>query len=199
MRRIIILAVAGIAGLAGTILAQVPRLTPLGGCNIATLTSSVGITTSNCVFSSFTAALAANGILTVSAVSSGVITYGQAVVGTGVPAGAYIQGFVPNSGTNGGVAQYQVGVPPGTTITAVNSESMTTAGIPPLANYALICAYTQNVNYTTDGSAATATVSTGGQQIQAGNCIGALTTFSLMRFFQQTATGTLRLDFFVWQ
>lgn len=195
MRRILP-ALALLALLFAPVGAQVTRLNPLGACAIATLTSSVGITSANCVFSSFTASLAANGNLSVTAVASGVITPGQPVVGTGVPAGLYVRG--QSSGAAGGVGTYQTA---GATPVAVGSESMTTAGIPPLANYALICAYGQNVNYKSDASTATATPGSGGQQMTAGTqpCIGATTTFSKLRFFQQTPTATLGIDFYNWQ
>lgn len=182
------------AALAGPASTQVPRISPAGSCAISTLTAAVGITTTNCVFASLTATLSTAGVLNVTAVASGTIIPGQPIVGTGVPANSYIEG--QTSGTTGGVGIYRVANPP---TTAVTSESMTTAGIPVRANYALICAYTQNVNYKPDGTAATATVGSGGQQIQAGNCIGATTTFSKMSFFQQTATGSLAIDFYVWQ
>lgn len=197
MRRIIPLAFLALLAPAS---AQVPRITPLGSCSIATLMSAVGITTTNCVFASFTATLSTAGVLNVTAVASGTLNPGQIVVGTGVPTGttaqtaAYIEGQL--SGTTGGVGTYRVINPP---TTAVTSESMTTAGIPVRANYALICANTQNVNYKPDGTAATATVGSGGQQITAGNCIGATTTFSKLSFFQQTATASLGIDFYSWQ
>lgn len=199
LRRIIPLLL--LAALAGPASSQATRISPQGSCAIATLTSAVGITTANCVFASFTATLSTAGVLNVTAVASGTIIPGQVVVGTGVPTGtgnprtaSYITG--QQSGTTGGIGVYTVANPP---TTAVTSESMTTAGIPVNANYALICAYTQNVNYKPDGTAATATVGSGGQQITAGNCIGATTTFSKLSFFQQSATASLAIDFYAWQ
>lgn len=184
------------AALVTQVWGQVPRLSHLGFCNIATLSSAVGITSANCVFASFTAALGTNGILTVTAVASGVIIPGQPLVGSGVPANSLIQGYVPNSGPGiGGVGQYRVTIPP---TTAVSSTSLTTGGVPPQSNYAVICAYTQNVNYMVDGTP-TATVGSGGQQITAGQCLPSTAASSKIKFFQQTATATLGLDFYNWQ
>lgn len=177
-------------------LGQVPRVSPAGSCGITSLGSAVGITTANCVFAQFTATLATDGTLNVTAVSSGVINTGQPLTGTSVPSNAYVSGQI--SGTTGGVGVYRAANPP---TTAITSESMTTAGIPVGTNYALICAYTQSVNYRPDGSTPTATPGSGGTQIPAtgNNCIGATTTFSKLRFIQQTTSASLSIDFYAWQ
>jgi hypothetical protein len=188
---------AALVGLVATAaLGQVPRVSPAGSCGITSLGSAVGITATNCVFAQFTATLGTDGTLNVTAVSSGVINTGQPLTGTGVPAAAYVSGQI--SGTIGGVGVYRVANPP---TTAITSESMTTAGIPVGANYALICAYTQSVNYKPDGTTPTATPGSGGTQIPAtgSNCIGATTTFSKLQFIQQTASASLSVDFYVWQ
>lgn len=196
MLRRIVLALAACLALAAPAAAQTVRLSPVGSCGIATLSSAVGITTSNCVFASFTATLSVTGLLNVTAVSSGYINQGQPVVGTGVPTtpASYILGQL--SGATGGVGVYQVANPP---TTAVISESMTTAGIPVNANYAVICAYTQAVNYRPDGSTPTATIGTGGTGLAAGSCIAATTTFSKLSFIQQAASASLSVDFYVQQ
>lgn len=176
--------------------AQIPRVAPAGSCGITSLASAVGITATNCVFAQFTATLSTAGILNVTAVSSGTITPGQLLTGTNVPATSSVSGQL--SGPTGGVGTYQVANPP---TTAIGSEAMTTAGIPLSANYALICAYTQSVNYKPDGTTPTATPGSGGTQIPAtgSNCIGATTSFSKLKFIQQTASASLSIDFYVWQ
>lgn len=91
----------------GTALAGTAGQPPVGGV----VTAGAG--------SVFTGAIASpTGILTVSAVTSGVITVGDAITGTGVPAGTTITGFL--TGTNGGVGTYQT-----STTTAVASTTIT--------------------------------------------------------------------------
>lgn len=194
--KIVALAVAlAMAPLAG--FGQALRITPFGFCSLGSLVSAVGITSTNCVFASFTGVIA-NGVLTASSVTGPIIP-GQPLVGTGVPAGTIILGQA--GGTVRGAGTYTVGngqSNPSSTLT-VGSEAMMTAGIPPGANYALVCAYTQNVNYRADGGTPTATVATGGQQIAPSSCIPAPTTLSLLQFIAQTAGGLVSVDFYLWQ
>jgi hypothetical protein len=69
-------------------------------------------------------------------------------------------------------------------------------GIPANTTYAVICAYTQGVNYRDDGVAPTGTTGTGGQGIAAGNCIPYNGTFSALRFIQQTGGAILGVSFY---
>lgn len=73
---------------------------------------------------SFTAAIATTGIMTVSAVGSGQIVPGQVLNGVGIPVGATVQPYGTNS-TNGegGTGTYQVSPAPSV---AVTSETITT-------------------------------------------------------------------------
>lgn len=68
--------------------------------------------------------------------------------------------------------------------------------IPQGTGYALICAYTQNVNWRDDGAAPTAVVGTGGQQIQANNCIPYNGNFNAFQVIQQTATAIVSVTFY---
>lgn len=69
---------------------------------------------------SFTASIAATGVMTVTAVGSGTIVPGIEINGTGVPAGTVIESQL--SGTTGGVGTYQ------TTADAVVASTTITAG-----------------------------------------------------------------------
>lgn len=167
--------------------AQAPILVPYGFCAITSLGSAVGITASNCVFATFTGVVAGN-VLTASAVS-GSIRPGQPLTGTGVPTGAYVTGF--GTGT-GGAGTYTVSFSQ-----TITSESMTTAGIPPYAHYALLTASGQAINYRDDGAAATASVGSGGQPIPSGSSIGYNgNAMKDLSFIQQSATATLSVSFY---
>jgi hypothetical protein len=183
--------------------AQAPFQTSLGFCNLGSVASAVGITSTNCVFASFTGVIAGNQ-LTTSSVTGSVLP-GQPIVGTGVPSGTYVLRTVSGGGANA------AGVYLLSTTSTVSSESMTAAGIPPFAKYVLLCASTQNVNWRDDGVAPTASAS-GGQPIPASstngpNCIGynatlqASTTLpggsiSNLQFIQQAATAALNASFY---
>lgn len=71
-------------------------------------------------------------------------------------------------------------------------------GIPLSATWALICAYTQNVNYRDDptGTAPTATAGTGGQQIAAGQCISYNGNLRRFQVIQQTASAVVGVTFY---
>jgi len=140
---------------------QALRQVPLGFCSISSMTSATNITATNCVFSSFTASIAGT-TLTVSATSSGSILGGQPLVGTGVTAGTVVTGQI--SGTAGGVGVYSVNISQ-----TVASESMTTAGVPPSANYAVVTVVTQGVVYRDDDTAPTGTPGSGGIGVPAGS------------------------------
>lgn len=172
-----------------SIRAQVaPLLTTIGMCNIGSVASATKITTSNCVFASFTGAVSGN-VLTASSVT-GSILQGQAVIGTGVPTGTYVTG----SGTGtGGAGTYNL-----STSSVVSSESMTTSGVPPFARYLVICVSTQAVNYRGDKTAPTAAVG-GGQPITAGQCVNYPSTSVKMtdlQFVQQAGGAVVTMEFF---
>lgn len=175
-----------------SIRAQVaPLLTTIGMCNIGSVASATKITTSNCVFASFTGVISGN-VLTASSVT-GSILQGQAVIGTGVPAGTYVTG----SGTGtGGAGTYNLNLPP--TAPVVSSESMTTSGVPPFARYLVICVSTQAVNYRGDKTAPTAAVG-GGQPIPAGQCVpypSMAVKMTDLQFVQQAGGAVVTMEFF---
>jgi hypothetical protein len=74
--------------------------------------------------------------------------------------------------------------------------SSCSGGIPNFTSYAVICAYVQNVNWRDDGVAPTTTAGTGGQQIQANNCIAYNGTFTAIQFIQQTSGAILGVTFY---
>jgi hypothetical protein len=185
-------AVALVSGLAMLALAQAqaPTQTPLGNCSLGSVATAVAITSSNCVFASFTGVIAGN-VLTVSAPSGHSILPGQTIVGAGVPAGTFVVPGSAGTGT-GGAGTYTIN-----RSLTVASESMTTAGVPQAARYASICAYTQAVNWLDDG-VPTAVVGTGGQGIPAGSCLPYNSPVGLTRiqFIQQTATAIVSVTFY---
>lgn len=77
--------------------------------------------------------------------------------------------------------------------------SSTALTVPAGATYAVVCAYGQTVNYTTDGSATPTGTSSGvGMQLAAGSCLplsGPL-LISNFRAIQQSATATLSVSYF---
>jgi type 1 fimbria pilin len=78
-------------------------------------------------------------------------------------------------------------------LTVASSTALT---IPSGATYAVVCARTQNVNYTTDGT--TPPTAAVGMQLLANQCVplqGA-TMLSNFRAIQQTATATLDVSYF---
>jgi hypothetical protein len=171
--------------------AQVTRAAPLGFCSISSLGSAAKITATNCVFASFTGVIAGT-TLTASAVTGSIIP-GQPLTGTGITAGTLIAGVI-SAPTPGGAGTYSLN-----NSQTVASESMTTAGVPPSANYMVACAYTQNVNWRDDLTAPTATVGSGGQQIASGQCIPYNATFSNWQVIQQTSSAIVGLTFYRWQ
>jgi hypothetical protein len=182
------LATAVLWGVMGSSSAQSGlRNTPMGFCALSSVSSATKITTANCVFGSFTGVLSGT-TLTVTAVT-GSLLVGQIVVGSGVAANTVITG--QTSGTVSGAGIYTVSASQ-----TVTSESMTTAGVPALATYAVVCAYTQAVNWRDDKVAPGATVGTGGQGIPAGQCMPYNGTLTELQFIQQTATAVLAISFY---
>lgn len=172
-----------------------PRLTSLGFCSLGSVASAVGITTTNCVFGSFTGVQAGN-VLTVSALtctagSGNCLLPGQAMVGSGLSTTNPETIVQQLTGTAGSTGTYQM-----SQSLTIGSESMTAAGIPPVAGYAVICVSTQAVNYRDDGGTPTATVGSGGQFIAAGSCIPFNGGFSRLLFIQQTATAVVGVSFY---
>lgn len=173
------------------------RNTPAGFCAITSLGSATKITTTNCVFGSFTGVIAGT-TLTVSALTGSLVP-GQLLVGTGIPAGTWVQS--QQTGTTGLAGNYTLSYPQGTTTLTVGSEAMTTAGVPVAAGYALICAYVQAVNYRDDPTPPTATPGTGGQGLVPASstiptCIGYNGTFTNLQFFQQSGGAILGISFY---
>lgn len=189
--QVVVLALCAWALLAVPARAQsYPRFTSLGFCSLGSVASAVGITTTNCVFGSFTGAQSGT-TLTVSALSG--TTYllpGQRIVGAGISTATPPTIVKQLTGMSGAVGTYQL-----SSSQTVSSEAMTTAGIPPGVGYAVVCAQTQNVNYRDDGVAPTA-AGTGGQPIPAGSCIGFVGNFALLQFIQQAATAVLGVSFY---
>ena len=99
-----------------------PASSPASGSNVSTeaMTASQMAPPAT----SFTAAIATTGVMTVSAVGSGQIVPGQVIAGTGVPANTVVEAYGTNS-TNGegGTGTYQVTPAPAV---AVNSTTITT-------------------------------------------------------------------------
>jgi hypothetical protein len=168
------------------------RNTPAGFCAISSLASATKITISNCVFGSFTGSITGT-TLAVTAVTGSLLP-GQVVVGSGVAAGTYITAQVPGS-PPGGAGNYQLNISQ-----TVASESMTTAGVPQTAGYALICAYVQPINYRDDATPPTATPATGGQGLVPSppvpTCIGYNGTFANLQFIQQAGGAILGISFY---
>ena len=174
--------------LAALAAAQSPTQTPLGNCSLGSVATAVAITSSNCVFASFTGVIAGN-TLTVSSPTGHSVLIGHAVFGTNIPAGT----FIASAGTGvGGAGTYTI-----TRSLTIGSEAMTTAGVPPGAKYASICVYTQTVNWLDDG-VPTATVGTGGQGIPAGSCLPYNSPLGLtkIQFIQQAATAIVSVTFY---
>lgn len=166
------------------------RNVPLGFCAMSSMSAATAITTTSCVQASFTGQIAGT-LLTVTVAPSGIgaIVPGQNLTGSGVPAGTVVTGYGPN--TTGGVGTYQIN-----NLATVSSEAMTTAGLPPRASYAALCAYTQGVVYLDTGGVPTGTPGTGGQGIAANQCVPYNGTLSNLQFIQQTAGAILGVSFY---
>jgi hypothetical protein len=156
--------------------------TPLGFCQLSAAQLPTAIGLSSCVRASFTGT--ASGVnLTTSSVS-GVIKAGDAVTGTGVPAGTTI--VKQTSGVTGGAGVYVTSV-----TTTASSASLTSGGIPPNATMAYLTAATLAVSYRDDGGVPTAAI---GVLIPAGTGILYTGTLSALQFI--SATGILNVAFY---
>lgn len=159
-------------------------IVPVGYCQIATLSSSVGITATSCVRASFTGTGAGTALTTTSV--TGIIKVGDGVAGTGVPAGTTI--ISQTSGTAGGAGVYVT-----SQATTSSSASLTSGGIPPGATLAYIVPETQAVRYRDDGGTPTATV---GEPIPVAGTFTYQGTMSALLFIEQTASAKLNISFY---
>lgn len=90
------------------------------------------VTFSNNVTSTYTGTIS-DYVLTVSSVTSGTVQVGQTLSGTGILTGTTVVAFVPNSGTNGGIAQY--------TLSRAQTVSTATAITATLGDYVYTITY----------------------------------------------------------
>lgn len=166
-------------------------LIPMGYCQIsaAQLASSVGL--ASCVRASFTGT--GSGTTLTAASVTGFIRSGDAVTGTGVPAGTTI--VTQLTGTTGGAGTYQTSA-----ATTSSSASLTSGGIPVddggrLPNYMILTdeVAATGVRWRDDGGAPTATI---------GNLLPPSTPFtypgpaSAIRFIAQTGSPILNIAFY---
>lgn len=187
--RVVAIALVLLISAAAPALAQsIPgqRMTPLGNCQLsaAQLAASVGL--SSCVRASFTGT--GSGTSLTAASVTGVIKAGDAVTGTGVPAGTTIVAQL--SGTAGGAGVYQTSA-----ATTSSSASLTSGGIPASATMAFLQAEAASVRYRDDGGAPTASIGNlvvsgaGGEILYAGN-LGAI------RFIAASGSPLLNIAFY---
>ncbi len=173
---------------------SIPKPVALGFCSLGSVATAVGITSSNCVFGSFTGVQAGTTLivsaLTCTAGSGVCLLPGQPIVGSGLSTTNPPTIVRQLTGTAGSTGTYQL-----SSSQTVASESMTAAGIPPSAAVAVMCVTTQAINYRDDGGTPTATVGSGGQPLLAGQCVGSY-NLSLLRIIQQTATAVVGVSFY---
>ena len=170
---------------------------PLGFCSVSSMSAAKALTPANCPLATFTGTGSGNQV-TASAVT-GLISAGDNITGTGVPAGTIIAGQITplfSGEVTGGAGRY-------TTNNAVTSVAQTiTAGPGATVNYAVFCAYTQGIDYRDDSVAPTGTPGTGGQGIASGNCIPYNANSTLfpfpgnLQFIQQTGGAILGASFY---
>lgn len=187
------LAVIGLLCSMAVAFAQTPALPliPLGQCQLSASQLASAIALSKCVRATFTASAGSNSNqLVVSAITNGVIKIGDIIEsGTGLTVGTVITGFVPNTGTNGGVGTYQLSA----TNTA-SSATVTSGGIPPGANEALIESDTAAVRWRDDGAAPTTAI---GYPIAANATPWLYTgTLSAMQLIAQTGSPVVNISFY---
>lgn len=166
-------------------------LIPMGYCQLsaAQLASSVGL--ASCVRASFTGT--GSGTTLTAASVTGFIRPGDAVTGTGVPAGTTIVAQL--TGTIGGAGTYQTSA-----ATTSSGASLTSGGIPvgaqgQMPNYIVLNADTAAVRWRDDGGDPTGSI---------GNSLPAASPFtyagppSALRFIDDTAAGSpvLNISFY---
>lgn len=162
------------------------RMVPVGNCQLtaAQLAASIGL--SACTRSAFTATGSGTNLTTSSV--SGVIKAGDAIAGTGVPAGTTI--VSQTSGTTGGAGVYVTSA-----ATTSSAASLTGGGIPPSATMAFLQAETANIRYRDDGGAPTTAIGNilvagaGGQILYGG-------TLTAIRFIAATGSPLLNIAFY---
>lgn len=79
--------------------------------------------------------------------------------------------------------------------TTTTSHGVTITGIPPSANFALICAYVQGIVWN-DDDIPTGTPGSGGQGIAAGQCFGYAGPLATIQFIQQTSGALVGVSFY---
>lgn len=121
-------------------------LVPLGNCQLTAtqLSSSVGL--ASCTRASFTGTGSGTSLTTTSV--TGIILAGDAVTGTGVPAGTTI--LSQTSGTTGGAGVYVT-----SQATTSSGASLTSGGIPPGATTAFLQGELADIRWRDDGGAPT--------------------------------------------
>lgn len=186
MLRTIRFAAAFAIGIAAPAAAQVSvpglPMVPMGYCQLATLSSSIGL--ASCVRAAFTGTGSGTNLTTTSV--TGIIKVGDTVTGTGVPAATTI--VSQTSGTTGGAGVYVTSA-----ATTSSSASLTSGGIPATSTAAMLQAESQIVRMRDDGGAPSATV---GMPIAAAGTMFYAGTLSAARFIEATASGKLNILFY---
>lgn len=164
--------------------AQTPttRLVPLGYCQLATLSSSLGL--ASCVRGAFTGTGSGTNLTTTSV--TGIIRSGDVLAGTGVTAGTTI--VSQTSGVAGGAGVYVTSA-----ATTSSSNSLTSGGISPNATMVYLEAEAQIVRYRDDGGVPTSSV---GMPIASGAAIFYSGTLSALRFIEATSGGKINALFY---
>lgn len=157
---------------------------PLGVCQVTPITSATALTVASCVRASFTGTGTGTS-LTVTAVT-GAIKAGDAIAGTGVPAGTTIVNQVPGVGTPGGAGTYVTSGP-----TTSSGASLTSGGIPVGARMAYLAATTGIVSFRDDGAAPTAPI---GIPIPVGGAVFYTGSLSALQFI--SGSGQLNVAFY---
>lgn len=157
-------------------------MVPLGYCQLATLSSSIGL--SSCVRAAFTGTGSGTNLTTTSV--TGIIKAGDAVTGTGVPAGTTI--LSQTSGTAGGAGVYVTSA-----ATTSSGASLTSGGIPTAATMVYLQAEAQIVRYRDDGGVPTAAI---GQPIASAAAILYSGRLSALLFIEATASGKVNASFY---
>lgn len=159
-------------------------LVPLGYCQLSSTQLGSAVRLSACTRAAFTGTGSGTALTTTSV--TGIILFGDTVLGTGVPAGTTI--VSQTSGTPGGAGVYVT-----SNATTSNSASLTSGGIPFGATLAYLSVETAGVRYRDDGGAPTATV---GQPLASGVAILYAGTMSALQFIAQSASPVVNISFY---
>lgn len=157
---------------------------PLGFCQ-QTLSGSVS-TLATCTRGAFTGTGTGTSLVATSV--TGVIKAGDAVAGTGVPAGTTIVGQVAGVGTPGGAGTYVTSA-----ATTSSSASLTSGGIPAGARMAYITAVTANAVFRDDGGAPTTTI---GVIIASGGSLFYTGALGSLQFIAASGSPVLNVAFY---